>query len=160
MKRLYFLAILFIMSAIASSAQVSSVFDRYSDTKDVSAVYISKTMLRMIPNFGANGTNSPAELISKLDCIRVLSTPNPSLIKKMSEDFKSEIKKEKYEVLLQATENGERVFIYMKTGKDDINEYLITAEDPEESNYVLIVGTITPADVMKMNESKSLPLRK
>ena len=159
MKRIYFLALTLIITAIAATAQVSTVFDKYSDTKDVSAVYISKTMLRMIPDF-SNDSNSPINAISKLDCVRVLSTANSSIRSALSADMKSQIKKENYEILLQATDDGERVFIYMKTSKDGINEYLITAEEPDELTYVQLVGTITPADVMKMNENKTLPIKK
>ena len=155
MKRLYFLSILFVMAVISASSQVNSVFDRFSDTKEVTSVYISKVMLRMIPDVDANGLNV-GDISSKLDCIRVLSTSNSKMISTISSDFQNEIKKGKYEILLQTNDDGEKVVIYMKSGNDGINEYLIAAEEPNEFNYVLIAGSITPADVMKMNEKKSL----
>lgn len=159
MKRIYFLSILLVMAVISASAQISSVFDRFSDTKDVTSVYISKVMLRMMPDLDANGLKV-GDISSKLDCIRVLSTSNKNRIPTISSNFKKEIDKENYDILLKANDEGDQVVIYMKEGKDGINEYLITAEEPTELNYVLIVGTITPADVMKMNENKSLPRNK
>lgn len=159
MKRIYYLSILFVMAVISASAQVNTVFDRFSDSKEVTSVYISKVMLRMIPNVDANGLNI-GDISTKLDCIRVLSTSNPKMIATISSDFQNEIKKEKYEILLQANDDGEKVVIYMKTGKDAINEYLIAAEELNELNFVLIVGSITPADVMQMNEKKSLSIHK
>lgn len=159
MKRIYFLSILFVMAVISASAQISSVFDRFSDTKDVTSVYISKVMLRMMPDLDANGLKV-GDISSKLDCIRVLSTSNKNNIPIISTNFKKKIDKENYDILLKANDEGDKVVIYMKEGKDGINEYLIAAESSQELNYVLIVGTITPADVMKMNENKSLPINK
>lgn len=151
MKRFYILTILFALAVISVSAQVSKLFDQYSDTKGVTSVYISKAMIRMMPDIKTNGLeiNGMAE---KLNSVRVLTTENPDMVAKMSKDMNTEIKKDSYEILLSANDNGEKATIYLKTEANGINNYLIVAQESRELSIVLISGTLTPTDIQKMNK--------
>ena len=149
MKRLYILSILFILAVVSVNAQVSKVFEQYSDTKGVTLVYISSTMLKMIPDVKTGDVEFKG-MTDKLNFIRVLSTGKADLATKISSELNDQIKKDSYEILISANDGGERANIYMKTDSKGVNEYLIVARESNQLSLVLINGTITPADVQKM----------
>ena len=150
MKRLYILSILFILAVVSVNAQVSKVFEQYSDTKGVTLVYISSTMLKMIPDVKTGDVEFKG-MTDKLNFIRVLSTGKADLATKISSELNDQIKKDSYEILISANDGGERANIYMKTDSKGVNEYLIVARESNQLSLVLINGTITTADVQKMN---------
>ncbi|MDE7370128.1 MAG: DUF4252 domain-containing protein [Muribaculaceae bacterium] len=151
MKRLYILSILFILAVVSVNAQVSKVFEQYSDTKGVTLVYISSTMLKMIPDVKTGDVEFKG-MTDKLNFIRVLSTGKADLATKISSELNDQIKKDSYEILISANDGGERANIYMKTDSKGVNEYLIVARESNQLSLVLINGTITPADVQKMKK--------
>ena len=150
MKRFYILTILFALAVISTSAQVSKLVERYSDSKGVTSVYISKTMIGMMPDLSTNGLEFKG-MADKLNSIRVLTTENASIADKMGKELDSEIKKDTYELLLSANDNGEKAVIYLKPDAYGVNNYLIVAQESSELSIVLISGTLTPADIRKMN---------
>ncbi len=150
MKRFYILTTFFVLAVISASAQISKLFERYSDSKDVSYVYISKAMISMMPNIAANDIELKG-LTDKLNNIRVLSTENADMVTKINKELQAELKKDSYEVLLSANDNGEKAKIYLKTDSKGINSYLIVAQEAKELSLVLISGTLTPTDVKKIN---------
>ena len=150
MKRFYILTILFALAVISTSAQVSKLFERYSDLKGVTSVYISKTMIGMMPDLSTNGLEFKG-MADKLNSIRVLTTENASIADKMGKELDIEIKKDAYELLLSANDNGEKAVIYLKPDANGVNNYLIVAQESSELSIVLISGTLTPADIRKMN---------
>ena len=80
MKRFYILTILFALAVISTSAQVSKLVERYSDSKGVTSVYISKTMIGMMPDLSTNGLEFKG-MADKLNSIRVLKKlPSTSLL--------------------------------------------------------------------------------
>ncbi len=67
-----FFHILFLVTALVFSIHASAqkaLFDKYEDTNGVTSIYISKTMLGMIPNVKA-GKHDIGNIASKLDYIR------------------------------------------------------------------------------------------
>lgn len=151
MKRFCIFSILFSLAVVSASAQIANLFDRYSDTKGVTSVYISKAMIRMMPDIATNGLdiNGVAE---KINSIRILSTDN--MMTKMDKELAAEIKKDSYEILLSAKDGGEKTVIYLKTDANGVNDYLIVAQEPDELSIILISGTLTPADIQNMNKKR------
>ncbi|MDE5857220.1 MAG: DUF4252 domain-containing protein, partial [Muribaculaceae bacterium] len=103
MKRLYILSILFILAVVSVNAQVSKVFEQYSDTKGVTLVYISSTMLKMIPDVKTGDVEFKG-MTDKLNFIRVLSTGKADLATKISSELNDQIKKDSYEILISAND--------------------------------------------------------
>ena len=50
MKRIYIFALLLTITMLGASAQLKDFFNRYDDTDGVTSVYISKSLLRMMPD--------------------------------------------------------------------------------------------------------------
>ena len=110
-------------------------------------------MFRMMSGPKVNGLNIN-DMFDKLECIRVLTTESSKVAAKMSKALGEEIKKDSYEILLSANDDGEKAVIYLRTGAKGVNDYLIVNEDSGELNIALISGNITPADISKMTNRK------
>ena len=151
MKRIYIFVLFFTMAVISASAQITAVFDRYADTKGVTSVYISKAMFRMMGDLKTSGMDLNG-FGDKLDAIRILNTERPKLAEKMSSEVSREVKKEGYEILMLANDDGDRTTIYQRTDKAGVNHYLIVAQEPSELSIISIEGSITPADIKNMND--------
>lgn len=149
MKRICILAVIAVMAVVSGSAQqISKFFDKYEDAERVTSVYVSKAMLRMMPDI-KTGDMDMSGLAGKLDCIRVLTSDNGDMARKLKADADKVVASGGYEVLVKVSEGKEKTNIYMKSDKD-VNEYFILNEEPGDFNAILIVGKLTPEDVQKM----------
>lgn len=145
MKRFYITAILALICTIASHAQ--TIFDQYADTEGVTTVYISKTMLSMMPNMKTSGVNI-GPIASKLDNIRILTCEDDKLLPKLRKETLSLGKG--YEQLMKVTDDGDNVDIFMKSLAGGKTEYVVRVSEKSGLTVILISGTITPTDIQSM----------
>lgn len=155
MKQKVTRALLCIMVAMASltvNAQVKA-FEKYADMKNVSYVYISKYMLRMASNSSmpsVPGVDTKS-LASKLTGIQIISTEEKTARAKLKNDVKDILARDKYEVLMQMREDGEKVDIYHCVGKQQSVVVMLMDED-DSATVMIFSGNFTLDDIMKMTE--------
>ena len=155
MKQKVTRALLCIMVAMASltvNAQVKA-FEKYADMKNVSYVYISKYMLGMaskasMPSVPGVDTKS---LASKLTGIQIVSSEEKTACAKLRNDVKDILARDKYEVLMQMREDGEKVDIYHCVGKQQSVVVMLMDED-DSATVMIFSGNFTLDDVMKMTK--------
>ena len=146
------LCIMVAMSSLTVNAQVKA-FEKYADMKNVSYVYISKYMLGMaskasMPSVPGVDTKS---LASKLTGIQIISSEEKTARVKLRNDVKDILARDKYEVLMQIREDGDKVDIYHCVGKQQ--SVVVMLMDEEDSATVMIFsGNFTLDDIMKMTE--------
>lgn len=133
-----------------ASAQ-SNPFDKYADTKDVTYIYISKAMLGLIGSKAVANINGIDinEIISKLNSIQIITSGTKSTKESLKSDAQSIVKKGKYEILMQVSENDKKVDIYHKESKDNSVIVMIT-DSKNETVLIVFSGTFSTANVMKM----------
>ena len=155
MKQKVTRALLCIMVAMASltvNAQVKA-FEKYADMKNVSYVYISKYMLGMASK--ASMPSVPGvdakSLASKLTGIQIVSSEEKTARAKLRNDVKDILARDKYEVLMQMREDGEKVDIYHCVGKQQSVVVMLMDED-DSATVMIFSGNFTLDDVMKMTE--------
>ena len=144
-----FFHILFLVTALAFSIHASAqkaIFDKYEDTNGVTTIYISKTMLGMIPNVKA-GKHDIGNIASKLDYIRILSCEKPSLFSKLLDDARKTYRSGNYETIMKMNDDGEKMTIYQRTLKDGKNEFALLTEDKDEVTIINLMGAITLKDI-------------
>ncbi len=129
------------------SAQ-DALFDKYEDTNGVSTVYISKTMLGMIPNVEAGG-HDVGKMASRLDQLRILTCEKPSVIPRLLEDARSMYKSNGYEIIMKMNDDGEKVTIYQRKLKDNKNEFVLLTEEKAEITIINVKGNITIRDIQQ-----------
>ncbi len=150
MKRIYLTAIALTLGILAGMAQVNAFFDKYADSDQVTSVLITKAMLSMMPESGMKSGNMEiGKIAGKIDNIRILTCEQPRMIAKLKKDLSS-ISTKGYEELLKVNDNGERTVIYLNSGANGSNSYLIINEEKNEFNAILINGRISPADIRGM----------
>ena len=155
MKQKMIRTLLCIMVAISSltvNAQVKA-FEKYADMKNVSYVYISKYMLGM-----ASKTSMPSvpgvdtkSLASKLTGIQIISSEEKTARVKLKNDVQDILAHDKYEVLMQSREDGDKVDIYHCVGKQQSVVVMLMDED-DSATVMIFSGNFTLDDLMKMTK--------
>ena len=140
------------MASLTVNAQVKA-FEKYADMKNVSYVYISKYMLGMaskasMPSVPGVDTKS---LASKLTGIQIVSSEEKTARAKLRNDVKDILARDKYEVLMQIREDGDKVDIYHCVGKQQSVVVMLMDED-DSATAMIFSGHFTMDDVMKMTK--------
>lgn len=146
------LVVAMVVTSLQANAQVKA-FEKYADMKDVSYVYISKYMLSMA---GKNAAPSVPNvnmksLTSKLTGIQLINSDEKAARTKLKNDVSSIIARDKYTLLMQVKEDGDKVDIYYHVDKRNSAVVMLVEED-DEVNVIVFSGTFTLDDVMKMTK--------
>jgi hypothetical protein len=146
------LCIMVAISSLTVNAQVKA-FEKYADMKNVSYVYISKYMLGM-----ASKTSMPSvpgvdtkSLASKLTGIQIISSEEKTARVKLKNDVQDILAHDKYEVLMQIREDGDKVDIYHCVGKQQSVVVMLMDED-DSATVMIFSGNFTLDDLMKMTK--------
>lgn len=140
------------MTSLTVNAQVKA-FEKYADMKNVSYVYISKYMLGLASKSSmpsVPGVN-PKSLARNLTGIQIISSEEKTARAKLKNDVNAILAKDKYEVLMQIREDGNKVDIYHCIGKQQSVVVMLTDED-DSATVMIFSGHFTLDDVMKMAE--------
>jgi len=148
----FLLCVVVVMCSLSANAQVKA-FEKYSDMKNVTYVYISKFMLNMA---GKNAAPSVpgvdiSNLSKKLTGIQIITTENKGARNKLREDAKSIIAKDNYELMMQMNEDDTKVNIYHHIGKQQ-SAVIMQVEEDDEFVIMVFSGKFTLEDVMKMTQ--------
>ena len=146
------LCIMVAMASLTVNAQVKA-FEKYADMKNVSYVYISKYMLGMaskasMPSVPGVDTKS---LASKLTGIQIISSEEKTARVKLKNDVQDILAHDKYEVLMQIREDGDKVDIYHCVGKQQSVVVMLMDED-DSATVMIFSGNFTLDDLMKMTK--------
>lgn len=140
------------MTSLTVNAQVKA-FEKYADMKNVSYVYISKYMLGLASKSSmpsVPGVN-PKSLARNLTSIQIISSEEKTARAKLKNDVNAILARDKYEVLMQIREDGNKVDIYHCIGKQQSVVVMLTDED-DSATVMIFSGHFTLDDVMKMAE--------
>ncbi len=146
------LVVAMVVTSLQANAQVKA-FEKYADMKNVSYVYISKYMLSMA---GKNAAPSVPNvnmksLTNKLTGIQLINSDEKAARTKLKNDVSSIIARDKYTLLMQVKEDGDKVDIYYHVDKRNSAVVMLVEED-DEVNVIVFSGTFTLDDVMKMTK--------
>lgn len=146
------LGMVIVMSGLTANAQVKA-FDKYADMKNVTYVFISKYMLAMTgkstsPSVPGIDTKT---LAGKLTGIQIITSENETAQKKLKNDVKSIMTKDKYELLMQMNEDDSKVNIYYLVDRQQ-SAVVMLVEDNDEVTVMVFSGKFTLEDVMKMTQ--------
>lgn len=140
MKRNFIITLLLFVCSIMSYGQ-NSFFDKYADMDGITSIYISKSMLSMMPNMKTEGINI-GKIASKLDNIQILTCEKPSLIPKIKKELEFINPKNGYESLVRINDEGEKSTIYQKTIKKDKKEFVLIVAEKSELTIIVITGNL------------------
>lgn len=160
MKKIILL-IAFVAAPLLNYGQ--SIFDQLEDMDDVSSVIVNKDAFEILSKFNAeslqdNEAMEVFKMIQDLNELKVFSTDKAQIAAKMESMVKSEVKSQNLVELMRIKDDGSRVLIYVKSGKnkDFVKEVLMFVKGIDkktngmsESVVVSLTGNI---DINKMSK--------
>ena len=160
MKKVILLIALVVAPALSYG---QSIFDKLEDMDGVSSVVVSKDAFEILSKFNAeslqdNDAMEVFKMIQDLEELKVFSTDKSDVAKKMETMVNSAVKSQKLIELMRIKDEGSRVLIYVKSGKnkDFVSEVLMfikgidkRTDGMSESVVVSLTGNI---DINKMSK--------
>lgn len=150
MKRIYILTLLLSAFSLFAQAQ-QSFFDKYAEMEGVTSVYISKTMLSLLPDIDStvNGIHI-GNIANRLDNIQILSCETADVANKLRKETSHINTKNGYEELMRVREDGEKTTIYFKDKEEDKKEFVLLVDEKDEFTIISIVGDLTLKEIQGM----------
>ena len=155
MKRITLLvAALFMLTANICAQDSKGIYNKYSDNDEVSAVYISAAMFKLmgkVPNMDVgNGSMNIGSIIKNLDCMYILDCDDPDVSANIKSDVNRYISKYKFELLMEIKDRGEVVKIYTSGSEKTVTQFIMTAAEADAFTLICLDGTMSRADLEKM----------
>jgi hypothetical protein len=150
------LSILFLASVSFAFAQ-KNPFEKFSDMDGVTSVYISKTMLSLIPKnskMDYGGVNVGG-FLNKLTSILILTSEDQKIAPQMLSLANDRIKKgHDYELLMRVkSDDNDNVNFFMKGKPENITELIMIVAGNDGENMIMqFLGNFTLQDIQQMTE--------
>ena len=152
LKVLFVLLFTILCSLFTPTQSVAQVkeFEKYADKEGVTYVYISKTLLSLAREGMLSTPSVPSmkteKLIPKLSAIQIITSEDDAARKLLRETGKI-VSAQKYELLMQIDDAGDKVKIYFReSGKQSVI-IMISSSDDDETNVLVFSGKFTLKDV-------------
>ncbi|MBQ9583271.1 MAG: DUF4252 domain-containing protein [Bacteroidales bacterium] len=153
MKRMMIIAALLLSFICASAQNGKSIYQKYSDSEGVSAVYISPAMFRLmgkIPDMEVEGKDvNLAPIIQTLTGLYIINSEDPEIIGNLKKDVDKFISGGKYELLMEAKDSGDIVRMYTVGTETIVDSFVMIAVEPDETSFICIDGKIKREDLEK-----------
>lgn len=144
-----------LLVTISSFAQDGkSIYQKYSDSEDISAVYVSPAMFKLIgklPDIEMNsGEVNFYPIIKSLTGLYIINSSNKNINAQLYADVEKFIKSGRYELLMEAKDSGETVKMYTVGNDTVVNSFVMVAKDGEETTFICIDGNMNRTDMEKL----------
>jgi hypothetical protein len=155
--------IVFVLVFFSNTLFAQSLFDKYENQEDVSAILVNKKMFSLLSNVNANDkeTQQYINLIKKLDDLKVFVTSNNKKSSDMKADADNYSKTAGLNELMRLNEAGKNVKIYVKPGatESEVKELLLFMDGAgkEESVLMSITGAINLNEISALTDKMKLP---
>ena len=165
MKKLTILIAL-ILAPMVASAQ--NAFDSFEDEKDVSSVVVTKNMFKLLSKIDLESDDPEVkeymELVDNLDNIKIFTTENASVAKRMDAAVTSYVAKSSaLAELMRVKDDGKNIKFYSKEGKNEnfVSELLMhLTGDVDGKNMTVIMsitGNIDLKQISKLTKDLNVP---
>jgi hypothetical protein len=154
MKRIAaFVTAVFLLTAEAWAQDGKGIYNKYSDNEEVSAVYISSSMFKLmgkVPDMEVGeGSINLGSIIKNLNSMYLLDCEDPELCKEIKSDVNKFVKKYEFEMLMEIKDKGETVRIYTTGNEKTVSQFILTASENEAFTFICLDGTMSRAELEK-----------
>ena len=148
-----------LLSAIVAFAQDGkSIYQKYSDEKDVSAVYISPAMFRLIgkvPDLKVENSDiNLGPIIKSLSGLYIINSENPKVNDTLKGEVDRLVNAGRYEMLMEAKDSGETVRMYTLGTETVVNSFVMVSVDGDETSFICLDGKMNREDLEKLLAEK------
>jgi len=146
-------ALLIPLSLMAQKGPFDDLFNKYSDSEDVTSIMFSFDGLKI--HFADAEEGELGNLINQISKINILKFENHYKSFRNSDFYKEVnaiIEKNNYEQLVDVKSGDENVGIYIIEGENGlVKEGLIIVNEDEEAAIISVRGNMKPADFLSMH---------
>ncbi len=165
MKKLTIL-LAFLVAPLLVSAQ--NAFDSFEDENDVTSVIVTKNMFKLLSKMDLNSDDPEAqeylELVNSLDNIKIFTTENLSVAKRMDAAVSSYVSSSKgLGELMRVKDDGKNIKFYSKEGSDEnhVRELLMhltgNIEGKDRTVIMSITGNVDLKKISKLTKDLNVP---
>lgn len=144
MKKLYIFLALVFLSVTAWAQNGRQLYNKYSDSPDMEAVYISPAMFRMIGRIPdvkfQDGEVNFSSLVKSMSGFYILNTSNASVGEALYGEVKKFVQSGAYELLMEAKENGSAMRMYTTGDEKTVTSFVMLAREGNEVSFISFDG--------------------
>lgn len=156
MKKLL-LSLLLVAASLGAGAQsANELYNKYAGKKDVSAVYISPAMFKMmksLPDMDVAGKEDDLDIssiVENLEGMYVIEMENARELPAFKADVDKFLKSRRLELLLESKEEDELTRIYVCQKGDVVSEFVVLTVERDEADLITFTGKMKKEDLSKM----------
>lgn len=139
MRHTLFILMLLISTTMAAQTEM---FEKYEDTKGVKTVFISKNVLKLLPDVKV-GVKKLSNTTNRLDAVQILECAEAKQAEIIEKDFRNYITNNHFEVVIKANDEDEKITIYQKNLKHEKTCFVLINREGRMLNIIAITGKIS-----------------
>lgn len=154
MKRITAIAVMLLIAVGAFAQEGRNIYNKYSDSEGVSAVYISPAMFKLIGKIpelnvevGEGENMDLAPLIRSFSGFYMLDMSGSAKSADMASDVEAMVKKGRYELLMEVKDDGDNVNIYTVGNEKTIESFVFLCRSDGDVQFICIDGTMNRSEV-------------
>lgn len=154
MKRITAIAVMLLIAVGAFAQEGRNIYNKYSDSEGVSAVYISPAMFKLIGKIpelnvevGEGENMDLAPLIRSFSGFYMLDMSGSAKSADMASDVEAMVKKGRYELLMEVKDDGDNVNIYTVGNENTIESFVFLCRSDGDVQFICIDGTMNRSEV-------------
>ena len=161
MKKIMTMAFVLLFAVGAYAQEGKRLYNKYSDTEGVSAVYISPAMFKLmgqLPDINvetAEGENVDlAPLVRTFTGFYMLNISKESAASAgLYKEVTAMVNKGGYELLMEVKDSGDTIRMYTSGNDKIVNSFVCIINDEEETMFFSLEGSMNRSDVDKLVSS-------
>lgn len=153
------MAVMLLMAVGAFAQEGRNIYNKYSDSEGVSAVYISPAMFNLIGKIpelnvevGEGENMDLAPLIRSFSGFYLLDMSGSAQSAEMASDVEAMVRKGRYELLMEVKDDGDNVNIYTVGNEKTIESFVFLSRSGGDVQFICIDGSMNRSDVEKLIE--------
>lgn len=145
MKKFLSFLLLATLTVTVSAQSGRDIYNKYSDEEGVTAVYISKSMFKLIGKLPSVELNDEdfnlSELVKSLEGFYLIEVAdNAGIRQSLRDDVDKYMKSADYEMLMEAKDDGETVRMFITSKGDEVKGFVMLIVDADECVFLCLDG--------------------
>jgi len=154
MKKIATIVALMAVAVSAFAQSGKDIYNKYSSSEGVEAVYISQAMFRMVQKLPDKALVEEdidfGPLLKSLTGLYILNMEDGGkAAKDLAAEEQAFVKSSKYELMMEVKEDGEAVHIYTSGDEDTVTSFVMFVRDGEETTFIAFDGDLSREEIEK-----------
>ena len=159
MKHFIILIAALLLTVSAAAQNGRSIYQKYSDEENVSAVYISPAMFRLIGKIPevdtGDGEVNFSSIIRSLSGMYIINSENEKINGNLRAEAERFINSGKYEMLMEAKDSGQTVRMYTVGNEKTVEGFVMLAAEAASVTFICLDGQM-PRDEFETLMAKQM----